>query len=423
MQNINTPGFYSQCLRYLLWLRLFALGAQVLVLGVLHLSLKLVLPITQALSVVISLGLITLWTFYYLHLNKDISERVFFFQLVIDITALALFLYFTGGATNPFAPLFLLPVVVAAATLPSKRTWLIAATAAVCYTGLMFYHMPLHLHGTGGSDFMFHIWGMWIGFLLAAVLIAYFISHIGATLKRHDQALVRAREEALRTEQILALGTLAAGTAHELGTPLSTIAVVTKELENANQDNPDLVKDLKLLREQINRCKSILTRMAYNAGQLQADSGQCMALDQYLQELISEWCAIQPGRVIPVNYDGKIPAPLIVADRTLTQAIVNILDNAAEVSEEPVELNAKWNSQEICIAVRDHGPGLDPEIAQKIGQPFVSTKHPGNGMGLGLFLAHTTLDRLGGRIQFANITDGGSLTEIVLPLTAVLARG
>lgn len=423
MQNITIPGFYSQCLRYLLWLRLFALGAQIVVLGIMHLSLNLTLPVAPALAVIVSLGVITMWSFYYLSRGNEISERFFFLQLVMDVTALAMFLYFTGGATNPFAPLFLLPVVVAAATLPTFRTWLIAAIAAVCYTGLMFYHMPLHLHGAGDSDFVFHIWGMWIGFLLAAVLVAYFVSHIGATLKHHDQALVLAREEALRTEQILALGTLAAGTAHELGTPLSTIAVVTKELENANLDNPDLVKELKLLREQIDRCKAILARMAYDAGQLQADSGRCMPIDQYLQDLISEWCTTHPGRFIPVNYDGKMPAPLIVADRTLTQAIVNILDNAAEVSNEVVEMNARWNSEEIYISVRDHGPGLNPEIAHKIGQPFITTKYPENGMGLGLFLAHTTLDRLGGRIQFANKTDGGSLIEIILPLTAILARG
>ena len=336
------------------------------------------------------------------------------------MSALAAFLYFTGGATNPFAPLFLLPVVISAATLPAKHTWLIAGLAAAGYTGLMFFHMPLHIHGMAENDFKFHIWGMWIGFLLAAILVAYFVSQIGATLKHHDRELARAREAALKNEQILAL---AAGTAHELGTPLSTIAVVAKELENANLDNPELVKELKLLREQIDRCKAILARMAYDAGQLQADSGRSMPIDQYLQELISDWCATHPDRFVSARYEGDIPAPLIIADRTLSHAIINILDNAAEVSKEPVNLKARWDNNELCISVRDHGPGLQPEIAQKIGQQFITTKRPENGMGLGLFLAHTTLDRLGGRLQLANANDGGSLTEIILPLNTMLAGG
>lgn len=423
MQKTSTPGFYSQCLRYLLWLRLFALGAQVAVLVVLHLSRQLVLPVTPAFSVVAGMGLITLWCFYYLQRGKVINELFFFFQLVIDVTALTVFLYFTGGATNPFAPLFLLPVVISAATLPARNTWLIAAIAAVGYTGLMFFHVPLHIHGVAENDFKIHIWGMWIGFLLAAVLVAYFVSQIGATLKRHDRELARARETALRNEQILALGTLAAGTAHELGTPLSTMAVIAKELENINDENSELVQDLKLLREQIDRCKSILARMASDAGQLQADSGRCMPIDQYLQELITDWSVTHPDRVVSAGYDGETPAPSIIADRTLTQAIINILDNAAEVSKETLNMNVSWNNEELCISVRDHGPGLEPEIAQKIGQPFNTTKQPENGMGLGLFLAHTTLDRLGGRLQLANANDGGNMAEIILPLNSMLAEG
>ena len=421
MQKICIPGFYSDCLCHVLWLRLTALGAQFLVLVALQLTLKLEIPV-GALLTVICLCLFTIWSFSYLRKHGETTERFFFFQLQIDIFALGLFLYFTGGASNPFAPLFLLPVVVAAATLPTRQTWLIATFAVICYSGLMFFHIPLHIHSAGTSDFMIHIWGMWIGFLLAAVLVAYFVSHIGTTLKLHDKALARAREEALRTEQIIAMGTLAAGTAHELGTPLSTMAILTRELEKTNMDNPELVNDLILLRDQITRCKAILSRMSCDAGQLQADSGRSMPVDQYIREIINEWSTSHPGREINSHYKGREPAPSIVTDRTLTQAIVNILDNAAEASDSTVEMETGWDHEKISITVHDHGRGLDPEIAQQVGQPFVSSKNPEDGLGLGLFLAYTTLDRLGGELQFSPAVDtGGNSARIILPLASVLA--
>jgi len=325
------------------------------------------------------------------------------------------FLYFTGGATNPFAPLFLLPVVIAAATLPLLQTWVIAAIAVACYSSLMFFHFPLSLHGGSLGNFTLHIWGMWIGFLLAAVLVAYFVWHIGASLQEHVEALSLAREDALRTRQVLALGTLAAGTAHELGTPLSTMAVLARELEMACGDRPDSVRDLKLLREQIDRCKRILARMSHDAGQLQADAGELLAVDRYLDEVVSEWKLVHPQRSLCMRSSGPIPAPDIVVDRTLTQAITNVLDNAAKVTTEPIEMNAYWDAEELCIEVRDQGPGLAPEVVSRVGQPFNSGR-PDDGLGLGLFLARTTLDRLGGRIRFRNPGGGGSLIVITLPL-------
>jgi two-component system sensor histidine kinase RegB len=162
--------------------------------------------------------------------------------------------------------------------------------------------------------------------------------------------------------------------------------------------------------------------MSSDAGQNQADSGRSLPLDQYLQELIADWSTAHPRRLQAKQCAGTMPAPHIVADRTLTQALMNVLDNAAVVSPETIEMNARWDEHELDITVRDRGPGLAPDIADRIGQPFVTTKDPAEGLGLGLFLACTTLDRLGGRISFANIAEGGNLTRIILPLKSLLAR-
>lgn len=423
--NIVTDAyrFYSRTLHYYLWLRLLALGVQAATLGALHLVWRPILHPAAAFAAVAGLGAITLWCFHCLRDGWEVTVRDFMAQLLIDVAALALLLYFTGGATNPFAPLFLLPVVVAAATLTAPYVWLIALVAVACYTSLMFFHAPLHAHGDAGADFRLHVWGMWIGFLIAAGLVAFFVSRIGAALRDHDRALARAREEALRNEQVLALGTLAASTAHALGTPLSTIAVLAKDLEDACTNDPALVRDLKLLRAQIDRCKQILARMALDAGQLQAGAGLRMTVDQYLREVIGEWRGSRPHSSIDAHCAGPSPAPQIVADRTLTLAIINVLDNAAETSGDAVLIQARWDERELRIAVRDRGPGIAPQLARRLGQPFVTTKPAGSGLGLGLFLARTTLDRLGGSLRFSTAEDGGNLAEITLPLGPLLVGG
>ena len=411
-------------LRYVLLLRIFAIGGQIAALIAADHVLQITPPLLPVTLVILPLSLFTLLSWWRMKTghSKAVLDRTIFSQLFVDILALAVLLYFTGGSVNPFVSLFLLPVTVAAATLRPSYTWWIATAAAICYTGLMFIHLPAPQWGYADHHhFAFHLWGMWFGFVLSAAVVAYFVARMGSMLRAHDQELARARESALQANQLVALGTLAAGTAHQLGTPLATIAVLAKELEREFSSLPPLTQKLQLLRDQIRRCKEILSQMAIQAGQAKAEGGHLVTLDRYLEEVIAEWRGLRPEASVKTQWDGPRPAPPIVADRTLTQAILNVLSNAADVSVKAMEMNAHWEGDRLLIEIHDDGPGLPAASRDHIGQPFFTTKPPGKGMGLGLYLTQKTLERLGGRLEFSEGLRSGACARITLPLTLLLA--
>lgn len=423
MTTNPAPGFLLASLRYVLWMRVAVAAVQLLALvatwRLLHLG---AVPLEAGIVVCVVLA-VTWRSFRSLRSGAEPDEAEFLRQLIFDVAALSAFLYFTGGATNPFAPLFLLPVVVAVATMRARRAWWVVLVAATAYSMLMFVHVPLHLHGDAGSSFELHVWGMWVGFLLAATLVASFVSQIGMTLRARDAEVARSREQGLQTSQVLALGTLAAGTAHELGTPLATMAVVVSELQDACRADAAVSAELLLLRDQIRRCKEILRRMSSSAGQAQAEQGGAVKVSDYLRGLVAEWRQVNPRRDIALQLQSTGPAPQLVVDHTLTQAIVNVLDNAVRVSAQAPVLYAGWDAQALQLTVRDFGPGIPTEIAAELGRAVQVQPGPDTGLGLGVFLARTTIQRLGGSMQFLEAAGGGCLTEIRLPLKSLAGAG
>lgn len=416
-------SLYATYLRHLLHLRLVAIGGQVLAYAIASRDPHFALPVVPLAVLGCALLLYTLYALRRLPRRSGVGERAILIETGIDLVSLTAALYLTGGSSNPLVSLLLLPVTVATATLRPALSWSVAATAAACYTLLMFLHRPFAMEHHSEGAFELHIWGMWYGFLLSALLVALFVSRIGTTLRGHDRALAKAREEALRNEQWLALGTLAAGTAHELGTPLSTMAVISADLADEYRGDPELADRLGVLRSQIDRCKGILSRMAMEAGAVRADSGRPMAIDDYLGELMDDWRAVRPAARVNAKWSGTSPAPWIVADRALTQAIHNILNNAADASPEAVDLEASWDHSRLCIEVRDHGAGLAQAVRDRIGEPLVSGKTAQGGMGLGLFLARTVLERLGGEVELTPRQPSGVRARITLPLAPLLAAG
>lgn len=376
------------------------------------------LPMPPVLSVVALFAALNTATLLRLrHLGRGVGERELFLHLLSDVLILAALLHFTGGSTNPFVSLFLVPLTLAAAALPGRYTWAIAASALVCYSLLMVWYVPLpHEHG---ENFNLHVLGMWFGFGLSAVLISYFAVKMNATLRERERALARAREDRLRSERLVALGTLAAGAAHELGTPLATMAVLSKELETDCAALPNAAEQLSILRGQIDRCKQILASLAVSAGQARAEAGRPHALDQYLAQLVAQWHNQRSGVDLRQQWQGTQPAPRIIVDQTLSHAITNILNNAADASEREVEISGRWNERELCLEISDHGEGVNETVAKHAGEPFFTTKPPGRGLGLGLFLAKSTIQRLGGSVVLSNRAEGGACVRIVLPLAGL----
>jgi two-component system sensor histidine kinase RegB len=413
-------SLFGTYLRHLLHLRLVALVGQALGYATVGLALGLSLPTLELCLLAAGLGVYTGYALRRLRGSPLVTERDILLEAALDVGALSTALYLTGGSSNPLVSLLLLPVTVTAATLHPRMSWGVAGIAAACYTLLMFFHLPFPAPHHGTSGFELHLWGMWYGFLLSAALVAFFVARIGATLRAHDQALAQAHEEALRAEQLVSLGALAAGTAHELGTPLSTMAVLTADLTDEHRDDPELAARLGVLRGQVNRCKGILARMAMNAGEARADAGRPMALDAYLAEVIEEWRAVRPEAHLSATWRGSEPAPRIVADRSLTQAIHNVMNNAADASPDAVEVEAEWDPTRLAVEVRDSGEGIAPDVRERLGEPLASGKGEQGGLGLGFFLARTVLARLGGEVTLDPRHPRGVCARISLPLAQLL---
>ena len=410
----SLPG-HSQ-LRRLVALRSMAVTAQLLTLAAVWKILELELDWQPMLLTIAALAAFNLYSWLRLRSDKPVPNMELFGQLCVDVLALSVLLYYSGGSTNPFVSLYLLPLVIAAATLPGRYTWGMAALTSACYSVLMFYYIPLphnHQHDCA-SAFNAHVVGMWLGFVFSTVVVAYFVVKMAQAVRSRDEALTRVREEILRNERIVALGTQAAGAAHELGTPLSTMAVVIGELQNDISAQPGWRDALGILNEQVRGCKRILDKILADAQASRATSLQ--PADRLMAEVLDEWQLLRP---ISYQYhsDGTQPAPLVNVDGTLRAALMNLLNNAADAAPQSIEINTHWDADNFTLEIHDHGKGLSEEAELKAGSAFFTTKSEGHG--LGLFLANATLERMGGSVRLFNRMQGGATTKIILPITRV----
>ena len=410
-------------LRRLFWLRTVMIGfLTVTALVMVHLNIPL-----RSGPVVIAIGgmlLLNVMIWFRLGDPAGVSETELLVQLMGDIVTLTTLFYFTGGYSNPFVWMYLLPLAIAAVALRTLYVWLIAVLAVASYSMLVFFHIPLshlHVHAGPGMDLDIHLIGMWLGFVVSAGIIASFVTRIGQNLREYDRMTSEARETALEGERILALGALATAAAHELGTPLSTMAVITKEMSRQHANQPELHKNLNLLRSQVDRCKAILASLTTSAGQIRGEGASSVALDDFLAEIIERWKDTRPAVQLDSRWQGTTPTPRIIVDRTLGMALVNLLDNAADASPVAIDLKADWNNTELSILIRDYGAGLSSEAATLAGTPFFSTKKE-SGMGLGLYLARMILARFGGAVELENHADSGTVTSIHLPLKALIVE-
>lgn len=409
-------------LRRLFWLRIVVVGFLASVALLLH-YLNIPLnpwPIGIALGGMLLLNVMTWWR---LHDPIGVSETELLVQLLGDIVALTTLFYFTGGYSNPFVWMYLLPLAIAAVALNTLYVWLIAGLAVFSYSMLVFFHMPLshlHVHAGIGTNLDIHLVGMWLGFVVSAGIFAFFVTRIGQNLREYDKLTAEARESALESERMLALGALATAAAHELGTPLATMAVLAKEMSEEYAHEPQLQQDLALLRKQVDRCKDILTSLTSSAGDVRAVDANGVALDHYLENTIQRWRDIRPAVQLNCVIRGTVPAPMIVTDLTLGMALINLLDNAADASPERVDIEGKWDHSQLTLNIRDYGAGLTEEATRHAGTPFFTTKRE-EGMGLGLYLSRIILGRFNGSVKLDKHPDSGTITCIHLPLTGLTA--
>jgi two-component system sensor histidine kinase RegB len=229
-------------------------------------------------------------------------------------------------------------------------------------------------------------------------------------LRDQYDELNQRREQALHNEQLLAVATLAAGTAHELGTPLATMKLLLDDLQ---AEGPDQQADIELLKQQVQTCHATLKNLVATAESHQRRQFPLQPADRFLHDALERWQVIRPSARYRLDLSAQRgAAPALRPDETLQQAVLNLLNNGADASLEPLELRLEWDTRDIVLHIRDHGTGVPLEIAEQLGKPFVTSK--GKGLGLGLFLSHATIERCGGDIRMYNHAEGG--TEVVLRL-------
>lgn len=377
-----------------------------------------VLPLVVILLV---LAVYNLWIYLRISRGGSFTDRGFFVQMLVDVVALSGILYYSGGASNPFVFFFLLPLTITATVLPRRYTWAMALITACCYTALLFAsaRVPDFMHHMGPAFGNLHVTGMWIGFVVIAGLIAHFVAAMAETLRERDQVLAEARERALRDERVLAMGTLAAGAAHELSTPLATMNIVTGELlaQYPAERERGLHAQLRILQDQIARCKEALSVISASAGAARAEAGTRAALDDYVADTVAGVERLRPGARIAVVAETSGPAPEIFVERTLTQAILNILHNAVDASPAAVTVRFGWDEAQVRILVEDRGGGIS---ADALDHPGTSSKE--GGLGLGLFLSRTAIAQCGGSLSLRN-QRGGAVVSVTLPLAALSVTG
>ena len=345
--------------------------------------------------------------------------------LVLDILVLTGLLHATGGPLNPFSIFYIVHITLAAVVLGAAWTWTVTGLSVACFGGLFLAYSPtvgsdFHVHG--GMAMTTHLQGMWFAFVLTAALTASFVVRLSAAIERREGELVAARERSTRYERLASLTTLAAGAAHELGTPLATIAVVATEAERVLAALPTetaaaLHADVGLIRTEVARCRRILDAMAVDAGGPQGEAPTDVTVAGLLADVVASVPLSDRERVyaVPLVADASVRVPR----QAVVQAISNLLRNALDASAAAVSVAARVEGSQAAFVVSDHGPGMSPVILARCAEPFFSTKPSGHGMGLGLFLAKTLAEHLGGSLTVESPVGAGVTVALAVPLGGV----
>ncbi|MFL5260512.1 MAG: ActS/PrrB/RegB family redox-sensitive histidine kinase [Hyphomicrobiales bacterium] len=435
LQAAGLQGLRLKTLVRLRWLAVF--GQTLAVLGV-YWILGFSLPLGWCLIAIALSAWLNIFLSFRWRANVTLTESHAALLLGYDILQLALLLFLTGGLANPFSFLFLVPVTVSATSLTRKWTLWLGALAFLCATLLAFLHFPLPWYPTRPIELEpIYLAGMWTAIVSGVVFSAIYARRITEETRQMSAALAATEQVLAREQRLSALDGLAAAAAHELGTPLATIALVAKELKRELPPGGHIGEDIDLLISQAGRCREILARLANL--DTEADT---MFTRASLPVMIENIVAPLRGADVVIHVEA-VPAdngtprraaePVLERNPAVTYGLSNIMENAADFAESEVVIEARWSSTEVTITVRDDGPGFAQAIIDRLGDPFVTTRKGyglteeglptdrHEGMGLGFFIAKTLLERSGAQVSLANkpAPDHGAIVRIAWPRTRI----
>ena len=339
----------------------------------------------------------------------------------LDTLCLTVMLGLTGGPMNPFSLLYLVQITLSAVVLRKTWTWALGVLSTACFGLLFFFHTASAAFQTHHVDegLSPHLIGMWVAFVIAATLITFFTGKIADALRTREQEVLMLQEQVAKNERLASLVTLSAGAAHELGTPLATIAVVAKELERYAAkvtSNDAVLEDARLIRSEVERCRRILERMSAQSAGPMGETLSNIRVADLLMDVVEQFPESQQSLLRIELADESLAA--VLPKQATAQSLAALIQNALDANPDGrrILLTATGGGSELRIEVRDHGQGMLPNTLRRIGEPFFTTKEPGKGMGLGTFLVRTFAESLGGRVLFHSIPGEGTTATLELPM-------
>ena len=403
-------------LRWIVRLRWGAVAGQVITILLARQLVRTPLPLFPLLAVCGALALANVGVQIWLDRGGRPTDRACALNLLADISALTALLGLSGGRENPFSLLYLVHITIGAVILPARWSIALALASIVFFSGLQILpssELPLQ-----GDAPLLHLRGRWIAFVVAAAFISTFSLRMSESLRRREEELDRVRTHAEAAERLAALGTLAAGTAHELNTPLGTIQILAGEL--AAQLEGDRRSEADEIRRQVKRCKEIISGMLAPRGGADLEEPKEFEVAPVLEAAVRRWQEGRPGPQPELSVDPEaIRARARLPVRAFEQAIANLLDNAAEATEgqsaREVRVSLQRDQDELLLTVIDNGVGVPEPLLRRIGEPFFTTKEPGRGTGLGLYLARHVVEREGGEMRIASAEGRGTTVTLTMP--------
>ncbi|MBV9430703.1 MAG: ActS/PrrB/RegB family redox-sensitive histidine kinase [Hyphomicrobiales bacterium] len=424
MADNDTISFLSTAqglrLRTLVWLRWLAILGQTIAVTVVCFGLGFHMPLMLALAVILASALLNVGLALHFPMSHRLSDSLTALLLGADILQLAALLYLTGGLENPFAILFVAPVLVSAMALAPERTLALGVLAGCAVSALALSHMPLPWFANAPIDlpYLYRL-GFWTAIMLSLGFTGVYAWRIAKEGRDLAQALAATELVLAREQHLSQLDGLAAAAAHELGTPLATITLVAQELDRIVPKDGPMAEDVALLRDEVRRCRGILAKLT-TLSQTAAGPWALMSLHHLLEEVISPQRAFDVR--IETKLDGKGPEPSTRRNPGVIYGLGNLLDNALGFAVKTVIVEAAWNDAAVTVRIKDDGKGFPPDILSRVGEPYVTTRgadpeelEAGSGLGLGLFIAKTLLERSGATFSASNLPQGGAMLTVVWP--------
>jgi two-component system sensor histidine kinase RegB len=412
-----TPMFGRVRLRTLIFLRWLAVIGQTVCLVVVHYGLGYDLPLGICLGVIAASAWVNAWLSLALPTQRFAKDWEAFAQLAYDLVQLMVLLALTGGLTNPFSVMLVGPVVISVAALPARWWLTLVAMAIFGSVALSIWHLPLPWSGAAPVLPLTYQIGSWTALAIAIGFTAIYAWRVGAEARRMGTALAATQTVLAREQRLSALGALAAAAAHELGTPLATIQLTAKEMQRAATD--DLLKeDADLIVSQAQRCREILQRLSQTheaSDQMHDRVGLREAMEEAAAPL--RGLGAEVAVVLSAGPDGG-EQPIMQRKAELIYALGNFIENAVDYAKAQVTVTGAWSEERLSVTVKDDGPGFPADILAKLGEPYITTRRaePGHGgLGLGVFIAITLIERLGGSVEFDNAPGGGARVTLTLP--------